>query len=140
MVSQRYLAAAKPRYDFAVVDEVQDITNVQLALILRLLRREGEFLLSGDSNQIVHPNFFSWAHLKTLFFTNSSLDPASLVHVLRTNYRNAAGVNDLGNRLLRIKQRRFARSTARATTWWKRPRATPGWWSFLRTNRNCSRN
>jgi hypothetical protein len=107
MVSQRYLAEATPRYDFAVVDEVQDITNVQLALILRLLHREGAFLLSGDSNQIVHPNFFSWAHLKTLFFTRSSLDPASLVHVLRTNYRNAVGVNDLANRLLRIKQRRF---------------------------------
>ncbi|OGA49660.1 MAG: hypothetical protein A3G24_07450 [Betaproteobacteria bacterium RIFCSPLOWO2_12_FULL_62_13] len=107
MVSQHYLAEAKPHYDFAVVDEVQDITNVQLALILRLLRREGEFLLSGDSNQIVHPNFFSWAQLKTLFFTTSALDPASLVHVLRTNYRNAAGVNDLANRLLRIKQRRF---------------------------------
>lgn len=107
MVSQRYIAQAKPRYDFVVVDEVQDITNVQLALILRLLRRETEFLLSGDSNQIVHPNFFSWAQLKTLFFTTSALDPASLVHILRTNYRNAGSVNDLANRLLRIKQRRF---------------------------------
>lgn len=107
MVSQRYLGEANPRYDFVVVDEVQDITNVQLALVLRMLRREGAFLLSGDSNQIVHPNFFSWAQLKTLFFTTSALEPASLVHVLRTNYRNAAGVNDLANRLLRIKQRRF---------------------------------
>ena len=107
MVSQRFLSEAKPRYDFAVVDEVQDITNVQLALVLRLLRREGQFLLSGDSNQIVHPNFFSWAQLKTLFFTTAALDPSSLVHVLRSNYRNAAGVNELANRLLRIKQRRF---------------------------------
>ncbi len=107
MVSQRYAAEARPRYDFAAVDEVQDITNVQLALILRLLRRKGDFLLCGDSNQIVHPNFFSWAQLKTLFFSTGALDPASLVHVLRTNYRNAASVNDLANRLLRIKQRRF---------------------------------
>ena len=107
MLSQQYLAEAQPRYDFAVVDEVQDITNVQLALILKLLRRKNAFLLCGDSNQIVHPNFFSWAQLKTLFFTSGALDPASQVRVLRTNYRNAAGVNTLANRLLRIKQRRF---------------------------------
>ena len=107
IVAQQYLAEAKPRYDFAVVDEVQDLTNVQLALILRLLRRPDQFLLCGDSNQIVHPNFFSWAQLKTLFFSTESLDPRALIHVLRSNYRNAASVTELANRLLRLKQRRF---------------------------------
>ena len=103
----RYLSEARPRYDFAVVDEVQDLTNVQLALILRLLRRAGQFLLCGDSNQIVHPNFFSWAQLKTLFFDAGAADPASTIHVLRANYRNGGAVVDLANRLLRVKQLRF---------------------------------
>ena len=75
IVAQRYLADAPPRYDFVVVDEVQDLTNVELALILRLLRRPGQFLLCGDSNQIVHPNFFSWAQVKTLFFAAGAADP-----------------------------------------------------------------
>ena len=26
-------------------------------------------MLCGDSNQIVHPNFFSWSAVKSLFFT-----------------------------------------------------------------------
>ncbi len=107
VVAQRYLAEAPARYDFVVVDEVQDLTNVQLALALRTLREPGRFLLSGDSNQVVHPNFFSWAQLKTLFFGDGVAAPGELIHVLRANYRNAAGVVDLANRLLRIKQLRF---------------------------------
>lgn len=107
VVAQRYLADAQARYDFVVVDEVQDLTNVELTLILRLLRAPGQFLLCGDSNQVVHPNFFSWAQLKTLFFSREELDPRALVHVLRSNYRNAGRVNDFANRLLRVKQRRF---------------------------------
>lgn len=107
VIAHEYLAEAQPRYDFAMVDEVQDLTNVELTLILRLLRRAGQFLLCGDSNQIVHPNFFSWAQLKTLFFSSADLDPGALVHVLRSNYRNAGVVNELANRLLRVKQRRF---------------------------------
>lgn len=107
VVAQRYLAEAPARYDFVVVDEVQDLTNVQLALALRMLRKPGRFLLCGDANQIVHPNFFSWAQLKTLFFGDGVAAPGDLVHILRANYRNAAGVVELANRLLRLKQLRF---------------------------------
>ena len=48
----------KPRYDYIVVDEVQDITNIQLKCILQSLKHKNHFILTGDSNQIVHPNFF----------------------------------------------------------------------------------
>jgi hypothetical protein len=36
----------------APVDEVQDLTNAQLALVLAMLAKPGRFLLCGDSNQI----------------------------------------------------------------------------------------
>jgi predicted ribonuclease YlaK len=45
--------------DFIVIDEVQDLTNAQLGLVLATLNKPGHFVLCGDSNQIVHPNFFS---------------------------------------------------------------------------------
>ena len=41
-----------------VVDEVRDLTTIQLQLILTALREPHQFLLCGDANQIVHPNFF----------------------------------------------------------------------------------
>lgn len=109
LVAQRWLALAEPRYDFLVVDEVQDLTNAELTLALRTLRRAGQFLLSGDANQIVHPNFFSWARLRGLFFTATDDAPAGArrLAVLDANYRNARAITRTANRLLEIKHHRF---------------------------------
>ncbi|MBB4284939.1 hypothetical protein [Roseospira goensis] len=110
IVSHEYVGAVVPRYDFLVVDEVQDITNIQLYLILKSLRTAGEFILTGDSNQIVHPNFFSWAHIKSLFFEARGLSGAhdgEIVRILRTNYRNTATVTEVANRILKLKHARF---------------------------------
>ena len=105
VLSYEYLSLVEQKYDFIVIDEVQDITIVQLKLILNSLKAYNRFLLSGDSNQIVHPNFFSWAKIKTLFY-ESSFD-FSLIRILRTNYRNSQKVTELSNILLRIKNTRF---------------------------------
>jgi hypothetical protein len=110
LVAHRLLAKAAPRYDFVVVDEVQDLTNVELSLILRTLSRPGHFLLCGDANQIVHPNFFSWAAVKSLFWRDAStLLPSgdSQVSVLEVNYRNSRAVTRVANALLKIKHARF---------------------------------
>ena len=108
ILSHDYLALAKPRYDFIVVDEVQDITNIQLFLILKTLRTSGQFILCGDSNQIVHPNFFSWSKVKSLFFEQQSLTGhGEVVRVLQSNYRNSPIVTGIANRILKLKQARF---------------------------------
>ena len=103
--SYSLLGQIEPRYDYVVVDEVQDITNVQLQAILRALKEPANFLLCGDSNQIVHPNFFSWAQVKTLFYRQEV--SAEIIRVLATNYRNTPEVTAIANRLLRIKNARF---------------------------------
>jgi hypothetical protein len=102
-------ALAQPVYDFIVIDEVQDLTPVQLALVLALLKRPGQFILCGDSHQIVHPNFFSWAALKSLFWRGLAGEAAQRqpLKVLQANFRNTRVVTLLANRLLRIKQARF---------------------------------
>lgn len=108
LVAHHYLARVQPCYDFVVVDEVQDITNVQLYLILRTLREPGQFLLSGDANQIVHPNFFSWASVKSLFFHERDLTGhGEIVRILHANYRNAPVVSTFANRILKLKHARF---------------------------------
>lgn len=98
-----------PVYDFVVIDEVQDLTPVQLALVLALLKAPGQFILCGDSHQIVHPNFFSWAALKSLFWQGLAGDAAQRqpLKLLQANFRNTRAVTELANRLLKIKQARF---------------------------------
>ncbi len=66
LIAHEYLSLVTPRFDFVVVDEVQDLTNVELSLILKGLRAPSQFVLCGDSNQIVHPNFFSWGSVIVL--------------------------------------------------------------------------
>ena len=107
VVSQQRLAEVVGRYDFIVVDEAQDVTSVELALVLKHLRLPGQFILCGDSNQIVHPNFFSWASVKSLFFEHQSLAAGREITILRANYRNAVEITMIANQLLRMKTARF---------------------------------
>lgn len=107
LVAQDWLAQAAPRYDFVVIDEVQDITPIQLALVLKTLKKPGHFLLCGDSNQIVHPNFFSWAQVKSLFWRDPALAERQELRVLAANFRNGREATRVANQLLKIKHRRF---------------------------------
>ncbi|WP_232540279.1 ankyrin repeat domain-containing protein [Azohydromonas aeria] len=109
LVAHEWRALATAEYDFVVVDEVQDFTPVQLALVLATLKAPGQFLLCGDSNQIVHPNFFSWAAVKTMFWHGLAGAAAQRqqLHVLQANFRNTRRVTELANRLLKVKQSRF---------------------------------
>ena len=109
LVAHEWRPLATPQYDFVVIDEVQDLTSVQLALVLLCLKKPGQFLLCGDSNQIVHPNFFSWAAVRTLFWHGLAGEAAQhqTLSVLKANFRNTRAVTDLANALLKIKQVRF---------------------------------
>ncbi|MDP1667060.1 MAG: hypothetical protein Q8L79_18300 [Methylobacter sp.] len=108
IVSHQYLQHVQPCYDFVVVDEVQDLTNIQLYLIIKSLRQAQEFILCGDSNQIVHPNFFSWSKVKSLFYRQEDLQTSDeLIRILNTNYRNSPQVTDIANKILKIKNQRF---------------------------------
>jgi hypothetical protein len=107
LVARQCLEKVQPTYDFVAIDEVQDLTNVQLALVLRALARPGQFVLAGDANQIVHPNFFSWSSVKSLFWRGLGEASVGEVHVLGVSYRNSEAVTRTANRVLRLKQVRF---------------------------------
>lgn len=108
ILSHQYLQKAEVKYDFIVIDEIQDITNIQLYLILKTLRDAGDFLLCGDANQIVHPNFFSWSNLKSLFFEKRELvGHGETMRILHANYRNSPLVTEVANQILKLKHARF---------------------------------
>ena len=94
-------------YDYVVVDEVQDFTNSQLAFILKTLKDSHQFLLCGDANQIVYPNFFSWSKLKSQFYQNKDPKTADITRILTRNYRNTPEVTALANGVLKVKNARF---------------------------------
>lgn len=103
--SHSLLDFCRPVYEYIIVDEVQDLTNIQLFLVLKSLTKPGNFILCGDANQVVHPNFFSWSHLKSMFYHQDFRGDD--IRILHANYRNTPVVSDLANRLLKIKIARF---------------------------------
>lgn len=107
LVAHAYRRRAEPTYDAVVVDEVQDLTNAELALILAHLKDPRGFLLCGDANQIVHPNFFSWSKVKSLFYVQEELAARAPIHVLEVNYRSSRAITGLANTLLKLKNARF---------------------------------
>ena len=107
LISYDYLTYCQAKYDFMIVDEVQDFTPVQLSLILKTLKFQQQFILCGDSNQIVHPNFFSWAKIKSLFYNQSTDYPSEIIRIINKNYRNAPNVTAIANKILKTKNVRF---------------------------------
>jgi hypothetical protein len=107
LVAHAWLARMEPVYDFVAVDEVQDLTNVQLSLVLRSLKTPGQFVIAGDANQIVHPNFFSWSKVKSLFWRGLGEAHDTDVHLLDVSYRNSDAVTGAANGVLRLKHARF---------------------------------
>ena len=107
LVAQAWRPLATARYDFVVVDGVQDLTPAQLALVLAILKKADRFLLCGDSNQIVHPNFFSWSQVKSLFWRDTDLARRQGLAVLSANFRNSQRATRIANTLLKIKHQRF---------------------------------
>lgn len=107
LVAHACLERIDARYDFVAVDEVQDLTNAQLTLVLRSLKPDGRFLIAGDANQIVHPNFFSWAKVKSLFWRGVGFDEARHVTLLSVSYRNSRAVTAVANDILKLKHARF---------------------------------
>lgn len=108
MLSFSNLQQCRGVNDFAVIDEIQDLTNIQLSLILKSLKSSHNFLLCGDSNQIVHPNFFSWSKVKSMFYLqDKEHGEKEIIHILHTNYRNSQTVTAVANKLLLLKNTRF---------------------------------
>ena len=107
IISSQYINLVEPIYDAIIVDEVQDFTNSQLFLVLKSLNKQNQFLLCGDANQIIHPNFFSWSKLKSSFYTNNNFTEDKVTRILTTNYRNTPEVTELANRVLKFKNYYF---------------------------------
>ena len=56
-------------YDAIFVDEVQDLTSLQLLILLGLLEPgQGKFEAGGDTSQSVYPSMFRWEVLRRLVF------------------------------------------------------------------------
>lgn len=107
ILAYEYRALSIKNYDYAILDEVQDFTMIQIELIRSCLKNPMNFVMSGDANQVVHPNFFSWAKIRSYLYEGPKSNEKEAIHVLRANYRSARKVTEIANKILILKNLRF---------------------------------
>ena len=89
-----------PKYDYVMVNEVQDYTFVQLVLLSRLCRRMEGLLFAGDADQVLHSVSFTWQQARQAIWNAWKSPPPEPV-TIDYNYRNPQPVSDLANTVLK---------------------------------------
>lgn len=89
-----------PRYSLSILDEVQDMTEVNLALMNAMSLK---LFCVGDALQMINPSYFSFAYLKRLLYTEDTTD----VKELANNYRNTKKIADIIGSLGTLNVSRF---------------------------------
>lgn len=92
-ITEELQGGAEPQYDFAVVDEAQDVNVPQLRFLAALAgsRPDGLFF-AGDLGQRIFQTPFSWKSL--------GVDVRGRSHTLRINYRTSHQIRRQADRLL----------------------------------------
>ncbi len=89
-----------PSYSIAILDEVQDMTEINLHLIASISRK---LFTVGDALQMINPSYFSFNYLKRLLYQEDVTD----VKELQNNYRNTKKISEIITSLGEINVRKF---------------------------------
>ena len=87
--------ARMPHYSLAVVDEVQDFSQINLLLLKTISLK---MFCAGDVSQMINPAYFSFSFLKNLLFK----DETTSVSELTNNYRNTNQIQNIVENLLML--------------------------------------
>lgn len=89
------------KYDFILIDEIQDLTEIQIYLMYKLVNNPLNILFSGDFNQTINPTFFNTTRIESLFFSNAY--DKFYKKVLEINYRSCSDIVDLSNKIANLR-------------------------------------
>lgn len=99
---------AFPSYDFAMVDETQDYTEMQLYFVHQICTDPLNVVFAGDVHQIINPTVFDVSRLKSLYLDSQNRSALEL-YFLRSNFRCQQGVVDLANKISNLRREAVGR-------------------------------
>lgn len=95
-------------FDSVFIDEVQDLSEMQIYALMLLSRQPGRVFMAGDVSQIINPTLFKSGRPGVLLrnrldvpWTNNN------VSVLSENYRNSRDIVEVANKLVSIRKERL---------------------------------
>ena len=94
-------------FDFVMIDEIQDYTELQIYFISRLAKNLQHFVMAGDEHQIVNPTLFSEERLKKFFFV-MKVGGKLTINKLQRNYRCPDEIVRVANSLSLLAKKQIA--------------------------------
>lgn len=90
------------KYDYVLVDEVQDFSELQLWMMMNLAENIENITFCGDIHQTINPNFFDFGRLKNVYYgQGKNIEEV----ILKRNYRNSFEVIKYLNKLVKLRKR-----------------------------------
>lgn len=94
----------KKKYDYIIIDEVQDLTEIQFLMILSFINKENysNLMICGDIHQSITNYQFDFKRIRSYFYNNYSIktEPLNLTY----NYRNSEEVVNFVNELKKLRK------------------------------------
>lgn len=82
-------------FDYIIIDEVQDLTEVQIFALTSLVKNKENLFLAGDIHQMINATYFNFERMKNLFYTK--YNQRVNLKILSKNYRSCKKIVDLAN-------------------------------------------
>jgi tetratricopeptide (TPR) repeat protein len=83
-------------YKWVIVDEIQDLSEVQIYMISQLVEDGGHIIWAGDINQTINTTFFNYGRIKNLYYTNGKkIKDFTLKKNYRTSKENIKFINEV---------------------------------------------
>lgn len=100
------------KYDYIMLDEVQDLTEIQLYTLYRLSKSEKSFYMNGDLNQTINPTLFRINRIQSLF-KSFNKDIIFNERSMTTNYRNSSEIINFTNKIIELRNQFFAENESK---------------------------
>ncbi len=98
-------------YDYIYIDEVQDLSEVQILSLIELADTPSQVMMTGDVSQIINPTLFVKGRVGALYKQRFKGINLNADVVLNQNYRNGQRILDIITTLLSIRQEKLGTYT-----------------------------
>lgn len=123
------LKSCEGQYDFAVLDEVQDLTEMQIYALYKICKNPSYMVFAGDIHQVINPTFFSEERIRKLYYSRNRKRSPVHISFLKKNYRSQDKIVDFANELAEIRKRRIGSRSLQSEL--SEESAIEGWRPFL---------
>jgi len=90
------------KFDFLLVDEIQDLSEVEIYALFNLVKNKENIIAAGDVHQIINPTFFSFGRVANYF---SCIDVNFKEFCLKKNYRSQEQIVELANKMCEFRKK-----------------------------------